>query len=60
MIKYIDFMDEDNVLRFLGFVEDNYWNRMTVEDYEQVREIMLENKNRFFELFSKHFYDLWD
>lgn len=23
-------------------------------------EIKIKNKNRFFELFSKHFYDLWD
>lgn len=60
MIKCLEFMDEDSVLHFLGFVEDNYWERMTIEDHKHVREIMFENKNKFFELFSKYFYNLWD
>lgn len=30
------------------------------EDYKKVDDIMTENKERFFELFSKWFYSLWD
>lgn len=57
MINCLDFMDEDYTFRFLGF--DNY-DRMTRDDWEHVYEIRINNKNRFFELFSEHFYDLWD
>lgn len=60
MIKCLEFMDEDSILHFLGFVEDDYYKRMTIEDYKHVGEIMFENKNKFFELFSKYFYNLWD
>lgn len=60
MIYCLDFMEEDNVLHFLGFVEVDYWKRMKHEDSKRVGEIMMNNKNRFFELFSKYFYNLWD
>lgn len=60
MINCLDFMDEDKVYAFLGFVEIKDYQRMTSDDLRQVREIMAENKTLFFELFSKHFYDLWD
>jgi hypothetical protein len=60
MIACLDLMEEDKVYEFLGFVEyEDYW-RMTTEDRKKAYEIMENNKNRFFELFSKHFYDLWD
>lgn len=60
MIKCIDFMDEDSVKSFIGFPGIDGWKRMTHEDDLQAGKMMVENKNRFFELFSKHFYDLWD
>ena len=57
MINCLNFMDEDYTLDFLDF--DNY-DCMTRDDWEHVYEIHINNKNRFFELFSEHFYDLWD
>lgn len=60
MIDCLNFMDEDYVFKFLGFgAVDNYRN-ITEEDWNRIYTIMAENKNRFFELFSKYFYDLWD
>lgn len=60
MIDCLNFMDEDYVFKFLGFsVVDNYRN-ITEEDWNRLYTIMAENKNRFFELFSEHFFDLWD
>ena len=60
MISCLELMDEINVIHSLGFVEDNFWERMTNKDHDNVDEIMNNNKNRFFELFSKYFYALWD
>lgn len=60
MIACLEFMDEDNVYALLGFCEIEDYKRMTKEDHENAYRIMEENKNRFFELFSKYFYDLWD
>lgn len=60
MITCLDLMDEEDVYAFLGFCEIEDYKRMTNEDRENVYRIMEENKNRFFELFSKHFFDLWD
>lgn len=60
MINCLEMMDEDNAYAFLGFCELDDYKRMTKEDRENVYRIMEENKNRFFELFSKYFYSLWD
>ena len=60
MITCLEMMDKDNVYAFLGFCELDDYKRMTKEDRENVYRVMEENKNRFFELFSKYFYDLWD
>lgn len=57
MINCLDMMDEDKVYEYLGL--DSY-KHMTKEDYEKCYGIMKENKNRFFELFSKYYFDLWD
>ena len=60
MIAGLEFMEEDKVYAFLGFIEcDDYWH-MTAEDIKAAYAMRENNKNRFFELFSKHFYDLWD
>lgn len=60
MINCLDMMDENKVWEYLGFGDDDAYKRMTKEDYEECYSIMEENKNRFFELFSKYFYNLWD
>lgn len=60
MIDCLELMDEDTVYEHLGFGDRHKLYDMTKEDCEKVYKVMEENKNRFFELFSKHFYDLWD
>jgi hypothetical protein len=60
MIDCLELMDEYNVYKYLGFVDQDGYKRMTCEDYKKVNDIMETNKNRFFELFSKYFYSLWD
>lgn len=60
MIDCLDSMDEDYCLKFFGFGEIDDYKRMTRDDWDHVYTIMAENKNRFFELFSKYFFDLWD
>ena len=58
MINCLDMMDEDNVYESLGFYDDDQlWS---IENYKRASAIMEENKNRFFELFSKYFYCIWD
>ena len=56
MIDCLTLMDEDEAQKYLG-VADEEWS---VESYNKVNDLMDEKKNRFFELFSKHFYSLWD
>ena len=56
MILCLDLMDEDNASRYLGISDDD----CSLESYKEVGNCMEENKNRFFELFSKYFYNLWD
>ena len=56
MISCLELMDEDNVEKYLGIEDDDWF----VENYNKTWALMEENKNRFFELFSKHFYSLWD
>ena len=58
MINCLDMMDEDNVYESLGFYDDD--QLLSIENYKRVGAIMEENKNRFFELFSKYFYYIWD
>lgn len=60
MISCLDMMDEVNVYDHFGFGRCDYWKKITKEDYEKIYRTMEENKNRFFELFSKYFYDMWD
>ena len=60
MIGCLDFMNEDYCIEFLGFGAVDYYKCITREDWDRVYMIMAKNKNRFFELFSEHFFDLWD
>lgn len=56
MISCLEPMYEDNAEKHLGIENKDF----SVEDYEKKWALMEENKNRFFELFSKYFYCLWD
>lgn len=56
MIECLDLMEEEAAQKYLG-VYDDTWSK---ESYKMVNDLMEEKKNRFFELFSKHFYGLWD
>ena len=56
MINCLELMDEDNAEKYLG-IANNDWS---VESYNKVNNLMEESKNRFFALFSKYFYSLWD
>ena len=60
MINCLDMMDEGNVYKHFGFEGWVSWVRMTTEDYNNIYKTMEDNKNRFFELFSKYYYCLWD
>ena len=62
MIDCLTLMEEENVYEHL-FGEN--WFELErddniLEDWKRVCAIMDQNKNRFFELFSKYFYCLWD
>lgn len=56
MIECLNFMDEDNVQKHLGIANNDY----SYKSYTKINDFMEEKKNRFFELFSKHFFSLWD
>lgn len=56
MIDCLTLMDEDEAQKYLGITDEDW----SVESYNKVNNLMEEKKNRFFELFSKHFYSLWD
>ena len=60
MVHCLAMMDEDKVYEHFGFCAIDDYNRMVKADYENIYKTMEENKNRFFELFSKYFFDLWD
>ena len=56
MIDCLDLMDEYNAHAHLGFAKYDF----SADSYKKVGELMEEKKNRFFELFSKWFFSLWD
>ena len=56
MIECLDLMNEDAAQKHLGIADNDY----TAASYHKVNDFMEEKKNRFFELFSKHFFSLWD
>lgn len=60
MIDCLKLMDEDNAKKHLGFNTAKDVCNMTIEDIRKRKDLMEKNKNRFFELFSKYFYNLWD
>ena len=56
MTSCLELMDEDNAEKYLGISDDDY----SVESYKKINDLMEENKDRFFELFSKYYFSLWD
>ena len=56
MIGCLDLMDEDAAAKYLEILEDDH----SAESYQRVSAFMESCKERFFELFSQHFYSLWD
>ena len=56
MIECLTLMDEDEAEKYLGIADDD----CTFASYKRVTDLMDEKKDRFFELFSKYFYCLWD
>ena len=56
MISCLELMDEDAAREHLGISDSDY----SFESYKKINDLMEENKDRFFELFSKYFFDLWD
>lgn len=56
MVECLDLMNEDAAQEYLGIADDDY----SAEAYKKVNDFMNAKKDRFFELFSKHFYSLWD
>ena len=56
MIDCLTLMDEDAAQESLGLT-DAEWS---VESHHRIKATMEENKKRFFELFEKWFYNLWD
>lgn len=56
MISCLELMNEDNAEKYLGIENKDF----SVGDYNKKWALMEDNKNRFFELFSKYYYNLWD
>lgn len=56
MISCLELMDEDAAREHLGISDSDY----SSESYKKTNDLIEENKNRFFELFSKYFFALWD
>ena len=56
MVNCLELMDEENAEKYLGIENKDF----SVGDYNKKWALMEENKNRFFELFSKYYYNLWD
>ena len=56
MINCLDLMDEANAEKHLGITSEYY----SLENTKRTWALMEENKNRFFELFSKYYYSFWD
>ena len=56
MVDCIYLMDEDAAQKYLGVADDDY----SAASYQKVNSLMDAKKDRFFELFSKYYFSLWD
>lgn len=52
MVECIKLMDEDRAREYLGI--------SSYDCDQRIANLVIENKNRFFELFSEWFFNLWD
>ena len=57
MEKCLYMMDEHHVMNYYKYKYDNL---LTLEQSAKVRKTMMKNKDRFFDLFKEHFYDMWN
>lgn len=57
MIKCLELMDEDGAEKYVNV---HYPQLSHIERFKMQGNVQNEMKDRFFELFSKWFYDLWD
>ena len=60
MIERLNNMDENKIRDKFGTDNGFGFKSLSRQDYLEMNKIMEVNKNRFFELFSKYFYNLWD
>ena len=56
MVECLDLMDEDAAREYLGIADNDH----SVVSYKRVNVFVDENKDKFFKLFSEHFFSLWD
>lgn len=56
MIKCLDNMDESEVRKSLNIEGNN----LSIESFKEIQKVMNINKDRFFDLFKEHFWNLWD
>lgn len=56
MVECLNLMNEDAAREYLGIADDDY----SVESYKKTGACVDENKDKFFKLFSEHFFSLWD
>lgn len=49
-------MDEQHVIDYYKYKYDN----LTIEQSTKIYETMTKNKDKFFNLFKEHFYDMWN
>lgn len=56
MINCLELMDEDAARKRLNILDSDY----SFESYKKINDLMEENKDRFFELFSKYYFSLCD
>lgn len=56
MLYHLHYMDEENIIEELEKSIPEGW----IPSWETTGKIMDEHKEKFFELFSKYFYNLWD
>lgn len=56
MAVCLTLMDDDEARKHLGIADDDH----SFKSFQKIYELTEQNKNKFFELFSKYFWDLWD
>lgn len=60
MADALHFMLEDNIIEELEGGWDKYLSDISIEDYQRVSNTIVQNKDKFFEMFIEEFWSLWD